>query len=305
MAEVDGELSASKDVAATCDLPSVGGVRGPFFNRKIPLLVGRIWLGVLGLCPLEAAPVDDVTGVLQKFLDQPSYTWSTTSSRGMPEATAGSGGQDMVGQHEMGGLTKIFANGGREDRWAAITDETDFWSGRWIFQNETGWHRLSDMQFRPGTESARVRGGGSIPDMGRRSAAGIMTILLGSNSISGDRKWGLWRPDLEVAVIVDSLAKVEAMGNGLYEAELTEEGATKLLGRPAAPGVVQIRVENAQAKIKLWVRQRSLVRYELAVEGVQVATGGRRRVSYTLVRDLKDFGTTKIELPKEAKVLLE
>lgn len=252
--------------------------------------------------PVSADPTEEAKAAFQGFLDQVNYTWEVSSTRGKPEDANSNGGQETKGQHEMGGYTKIYFVSGphilprgtiSRKPWASFNDEEGFVSSRWVYDTPDGWKLLSEL---PNPE---------IPSGPSRAAAprGGITIPIIRVGTGFDMRWiGVWRPDQEIAIVIANLANVEEAGSGVYQAELTSDGATKLISPPRM-GVasIMVGVKNASATIKFWVRKGLLVRYELSVEGIMNLPIGEHPISYSRTRELSNFGTTVIDVPEEVQ----
>lgn len=256
--------------------------------------------GCLGVTSamFPATPEDDVKAVLQDFLDQPNYSWGATKSRGLPENTGEQIGEEISGQHEKGGLTLIALVKGPhiprdvppKKAWLGITPDDAFWSSRWVFETPEGWKRLSTLPLPP-------------PNTGRRPGG----VGIGVGASVSFRYFGAWRPDQEVSVILESIANVEASPSG-FEIELTTEGARKLATVPSMPAFAALFApawENLHGVVKVVLRGKTLAGYEIFIEGTRIPPiGPRGPVTIDRVRELKDVGTTVIEVPEEAQPLL-
>jgi len=248
--------------------------------------------------PAFADPTDDVRAILQDFLDQPNYTWEVSSTRGKPEVANPGGEQETKGQHEMGGYTKMFFVSGphilprgtiSRRSWEGFNDEQDFLSSRWVFATPDGWKLLSELPvpMPPGAPSRST-----APKHG-------VTIPILSGGVGFSMRWiGVWRPDQEIAIVIENLTDVEKTGPDAYRAELTPAGASKLVNPPRkALSLLSPSAGNASATIKLWSRRGALVRYELSVEATMMGNP----ISYSRTRDLTNFGITVIEVPDEVQ----
>jgi hypothetical protein len=84
-----------------------------------------------------------------------------------------------------------------------------------------------------------------------------------------------------------------------YAGDLTEEGAKSLLrfGRGGGGATVS----NAKGSVKFWVKDGALAKYESKVKGTVSFDGNDREVDRTTTVEVKDIGTTKVEVPAGAK----
>ena len=91
------------------------------------------------------------------------------------------------------------------------------------------------------------------------------------------------------------------MADGAYAGDLTEEGAKSFLvfgGRGGADGPV---VSNAKGSVKFWVKDGLLAKYQYTVKGSISFNGNDRDVDRATTVEIKNIGTTKVEVPDEAK----
>jgi hypothetical protein len=250
-------------------------------------------------------PVDDAKAAFQGFLDQLNYTWEVSSTRGKPEDANPNGGTEIKGQHEMGGYTKIYFVSGphilprgtvSRKPWEGFNDEEGFMSSRWVYDTPDGWKLLSEL---PNPDIPGAPSRAAAPQHG----VTLLTLPILSVRTGFSMQWlGVWRPDQEIAIVIANLASVEEAGPGVYQAELTSAGATKLISPPRM-GVasLMVGVRNASATIKFWVRKGLLVRYELSVEGIMSLPIGEHPINYSRTRELSNFGTTIIDVPEEVQ----
>jgi hypothetical protein len=274
---------------------------------KIPLLVLRGSMGLLAATRLASAPVDELTPILRDFLQQPNYRWVTPSSRGMPEEAGSMVGEDVEGQHEKNGYSKIAFKSGPHflDGWypakarLGITDQSTFWSSHWVYEMPDGWARLIDLKFpRPAVPSHAP-----TPRPGSVRIAGTSTGIGTSGTLY--RVAAAWRPDLEVEIMVENLAGVEKIRNGTFEIELAPKGAGLLALVPAVPMPLwPFHAENARGSVTVQIREGALAAYELKVEADVVGMGNRNHRVVSRTRHLSDLGTTLIEIPAEVEKAL-
>jgi hypothetical protein len=87
----------------------------------------------------------------------------------------------------------------------------------------------------------------------------------------------------------------------VYSGDLTEEGAKALLTmgfrRPGGQGP-----SNAKGSVKFWIKDGGLSKYETKVSGKrQNQNGDEIDIERTTTTEIKDVGSTKVEVPDEAK----
>ena len=91
-----------------------------------------------------------------------------------------------------------------------------------------------------------------------------------------------------------------------YAGDLTEDGAKFLLtlGWPGTRDNA-VTVTNPKGTVKFWVKDGLLLKYEYHVRGAVGFNGKDQNVDQTTTVVIKDVGTTKVEVPDEAKKIIE
>ena len=81
---------------------------------------------------------------------------------------------------------------------------------------------------------------------------------------------------------------------------MTDEGAKSLIlfVRRACGGYSS---SKASGSVKFWVKDGQLAKYQYKVQGTVTFNGEDREVERTTTVEIKDVGTTKVEVPDEAK----
>ena len=87
----------------------------------------------------------------------------------------------------------------------------------------------------------------------------------------------------------------------VYSGELTEDGAKSLLTFGGRGGANAPEVSGAKGSAKFWVKAGVLAKYEIKVQGKVSFNGNDRDVDRTTTVDIKEVGSTKVEVPEEAK----
>jgi hypothetical protein len=110
-------------------------------------------------------------------------------------------------------------------------------------------------------------------------------------------------PAVEAGNLADKAKGLEKAADGCYSGDLTEDGAKELLarGRGGRGGQTPPPPVGAKATVKFWLKEGALVKYEYNVQGKITVGEQEREVNRTTTIELKDVGTTKLEVPEEAK----
>jgi hypothetical protein len=231
---------------------------------KQALIFGLIGLLACTLTAADATPQDKIIGATRQLGDKPNYSWTTTTKEG--DDSPGRVGP-IAGKAEKGGLTYLsFEIGG-------VPVEVYMNGQKGAAKALEGWQTFDEIAQTSGTAAAVVRYLRSYKAPGAELAA-----------LSGK---------------VKDVKEAEGVSTG----DLKEEAAKELLERGARrrEGQDPPKVENPKGAVKFWIQNGALTRYEINVRG-KVTTGDRESdVNRTSTVEIKDAGTTKLEVPAEAK----
>jgi len=159
------------------------------------------------------------------------------------------------------------------------TYEGAFRGDRGISKTEQGWRFLADA-------ASRAGGGDRRAD----PTAAIARMLLTFRTPAVDAQ--------ELAGKAKELTK----SGDTFTAELTEESARTLLPVGGRRGGSGPSVTDARGKVTFFTKEGVLVRYEYTVQGTVEANGKRRLIEQTTTTSVKGIGSTRLDLPAEAKL---
>jgi len=111
---------------------------------------------------------------------------------------------------------------------------------------------------------------------------------------------GLKIPEKE-AVELASFAKDLKLEGDLYSSDLTEEGAKTLQLFGPRGGDGGPTVSNAKGSVKFWLKEGMLIKYEFKLSGTIKFNDNDFPNNRTTTVEIKDVGTTKVEVPESAK----
>jgi len=113
-------------------------------------------------------------------------------------------------------------------------------------------------------------------------------------------------PAAQATEAVDKVKELKKDGDA-YSADLTEEGAKDLLSFAGRRGGNNQgpQIYNAKGNIKFWVKDGALAKFQYTVEGKMTFNGEDRDVNRTTTTEIKDVGSTKVEIPADAKAKLQ
>ena len=205
---------------------------------------------------------DDVTAAAKKLAEKANYSWKTTVV--VPEGSRFRPGP-TEGKTEKDGVTHLKMSFGDN------TSESFIKGDKGAASNpDGGWRSLSELENSEGPGRFMV---GMLRNY-KTPAAQATDLANGAKELKKDG---------------DTIA-----------GDLTEDAAKPLLtfrrGGGDAPGV-----SNAKGSVKFWVKDGVLAKYEFKVSGKVSFQGNDRDVERTTTVEIKDVGTTKVEVPEEAK----
>jgi hypothetical protein len=248
-------------------------------NHAIATLV----LALAAAAPAMADDKDDVKAAAKKLSDAPNYSWTTTVKNNAENAGGAGAGRfapgPIEGQAEKDGVSHITMKQGE------TTFEAAFKGEKFALKVKDVWMGAGD-----------VPGAGGAPQ-GRPDPAMFMSRML-KNIKPGAQG---------IVEAIDKLQNVKSEGDGLYTGEFTPEGAKDLLapkveGQPANPNTT---VTDAKGSLKIWIKDGMIVKLESTMLGKMMIRQQEREINRTATTEIKNVGSTKIELPDEAKKKLE
>ena len=242
-------------------------------NRN--LLIGAISLMAGSLLAADAGAKDTVSNAIKKLADQGNYSWKSTTDSGGGGGGGRFGGPTM-GKTEKGGATLLTMTRGENTVQAVIKGE------KGAIKTDEGWQSLAD--------AAEAGGGGG----GGRGGGRFLARTLQNYQ-------------LPAAQAQDLIGKVKdiKMTDGAYVGELTQDGAASLLrfgrGGGRQGGGAGPEVSGAKGSVKFWVKDGMLSKYETKVQGTMSFNGNDRDIDRTTTVEIQEVGSTKVEVPAEAR----
>jgi hypothetical protein len=233
---------------------------------------------VAGSGVVMAAAQDDVKAAAQKLTDAGSYTWKTTVQSG--NGGAGRGGPSE-GKIDKEGVMVVTMT--RGDNQMEIVKKGD----KAAVKTQDGWKTPAEM--------AQDNGG----QQGRGRFMGRMVQNM--------------QPPAKTAeeLIADAKELTPAAAGDGWSGPLSEEGAKKAMsfggrrrGGDQANGQGP-QISNAKGDVKFWTKDGALAGYELHVTGSVDFNGNTRDIDRTTTVQISDVGSTKVEIPDEAKKKLQ
>ena len=218
-------------------------------------------LAAISLNAADSTAKDEITKAAAK-LGESSYSWRTTVV--VPEDSPFKPGP-TDGKTEKGGFTHVKMSFNENTTEMVFKGDKAAVSGR-----EGGWQSASDLE--------NSEGPGRFLGMMARN----------------------FRPPAVQAAEIGSDIKELKKDGDAYSGELTEEGAKKLLTFRRGQGA-QATVANPKGSAKFWLKDGALVKYQFNVKGTVSFNGNEFQNDRTSTVEIKDVGSTKVEVPEEAK----
>ena len=109
-------------------------------------------------------------------------------------------------------------------------------------------------------------------------------------------------PSAESAALAGNVKDLQA-ADGAFSGELKEDAAKELLlvGVRRREGQEPPKTTDAKGSVKFWIKDGALTKYEIKVQGKVTAGDRESDINRTTTVEIKDAGTTKLEVPAEAK----
>ena len=214
------------------------------------------------LLAAEAGSKDEVLNAAKKLGEKDSYSWKTTVA--VPESVQFKPGP-TEGKTEKDGFTCVkMSFGGKTTELVKKGDKV-------AFTNQDGeWQAPADAEGEQGP-------GRFMAGMARN-----------------------FKPPTAQAADVAGATKELKKEGDVYAGDLTEQGAKELM-RFRRGGGNGPEIKDAKGSAKFWIKDGVLAKYEYKVTGSMNFNGNDIDVDRTTTVEIKDVGSTKVEVPEGAK----
>ena len=204
---------------------------------------------------------DDITTAAKKLADKANYSWKTTVV--VPENAQFRPGPSE-GKTEKDGFTHVTSSFGDNTMQTVIKGE------KGAVTNQDGeWQGLADAE--------------------KEEGFGRFRAIIARN---------LKTPAVQASDLAASAKDLKKDGD-TYSSELTDAGAKALLSFGRGGG--DVTVSNAKGSVKFWLKDGALTKYEFKVKGTRNFNGNDQEIDRATTVEIKDVGTTKVNVPEEAK----
>ena len=210
----------------------------------------------------DSTPKDQIVSAARKLGDKANYSWKTTFV--VPEGSQFRRGP-TEGQTEKDGYTHLTMSFGDNQTEAVLKGDKAA-----VTNPDGGWQSLADLDNGEGPArffAGMLRSFKAPAAQAAELAAGTKELKKDGDVISGD---------------------------------LTEDGAKSLLMFRRAGGDAP-QASNAKGWVKFWVKDGELSKYEFKVTGKVTFNNNDRDVDRTTTVEIKEVGTTKVDVPEDAK----
>lgn len=218
---------------------------------------------------LAADPKDEINAAAKKLGAAGGYSWKSTVENAGGGNARGSG--PTVGRVDKEGLACLSITRGENTTEAFVKGQ------KAAVKTQEGWQSAEELS------QAGAGGGGGQGNRGQ-----FVGRMLRSFKV----------PDAQAADLASKAKEIKKDGDA-YVGDLTEDGAKSMLsfgGGANAP-----EVSGAKGSVKFWVKDGCVCKYEFNLQGKVSFNGNDRDVNRTTTVEIKDVGTTKVEVPEDAK----
>ena len=218
---------------------------------------------------VRAAPADDVQAAAKK-LTESGYSWETASENNADGGGGFRGAQ--TGKMGKDGTAVVTYTFGENDTEVVIGKD-----GKGAVKTEEGWKSAAEL------ENSDQQGPGRF--LGRMISS-------------------FKAPAVQVAEVAPKTKELKKTDYG-FAGELTEDGAKDLLTFGGRGGGGQNRtVSGAKGEIAYTIKDGALTRVKYTVQGKDTFNDQEREIDRTTTIEFSDVGTTKAEVPADAKAKL-
>lgn len=144
---------------------------------------------------------------------------------------------------------------------------------------------------------------------GLKSAIKTEAVWESSEELSGNRQWIARRlrafrpPVAEAGDLLKATKALRREKGGEYSGDLTTEGVKEMLLARSRDDTVARVPSGAKGWVKFWVKNGVLVKYEYNLQGKILLTDHQQEftVNRTTTVEIRDIGSTKVQVPEDAR----
>jgi len=227
------------------------------------IILGLVGMVAGALNAADSSPKEKITNATKQLGDQVNYSWTTSTKEA--DGSAGRLGP-IEGKAEKGGVTFLgFSVGG-------LPVEVYMKGDKGTAKALEGWQTFDEIAQTGGTAAAVVR-----------FLRSYQTPVTESASLAGKAT------DLKEA-------------DGAISGDLKEDAVKEmLLFGMRREGQEAPKTTDAKGSVKFWIKDGALTKCEIKVQGKVTAGERESEINRTTTVEIKDVGTTKLEVPADAK----
>jgi len=214
----------------------------------------------------DPAPTNQVADAITKLKAATNYSWTSTLKIANSDFNIG----PVKGQADKEGFAKMSQD--FNDNTTEIVLKGD----KVAFKGEEGWQLIAE--------------GGDM--------SSFFAVGLARNGAAAQ----------EAGIVLKSVKEVKALDGGALGGDFTSEGATDLMTfgprRPAGENGFP-PPKNAKGSVKFWIKDGLLAKYETHLHGTVTFGDNENEMDQTRTVEIRDVGTTKMDIPADAKKKLE
>ncbi len=230
----------------------------------------------------HGAPADDVTAAAKKLADAANYSWTATTTNANPAAGAPAAGGRGGGGFNAGPVDGKTEKGG----YTLITRTIAGNAMQTVLKGDKRVQQGQDGTFMTPEELAAAGGRG----------VGAAPVL----------------PAVEIVTLAGEVKELKA-ADGVIAGDIPADAAGPLLlagrggrGGGAAPATPPTPPQNASGSLSIWLKDGALVKYAVHLKGTVTGRNGMpTEVDRTVTTEIKDIGTTKLDVAAAAKDKLD
>lgn len=228
------------------------------------IILGLVGMVAGALNAADSSPKEQITNAAKRLGEQNNYSWTTSTKEA--DGSAGRLGA-IEGKAEKGGVTFLGFSVG--DLPVEVYMKGDKGTAKAL----EGWQTFDEIAQTGGTAAAVVR-----------FLRSYQTPVTESAGLAGKAN------DLKEA-------------DGAIAGELKEDAVKEMLlfGTRRREGQEPPKTTDAKGSVKFWIKDGALTKCEIKVQGKVTAGERESEINRTTTVEIKEVGTTKLEVPADAK----
>ena len=233
------------------------------------LIVG-LSMGLVGYGLIAADATEEVRSAAKKLADKANYSW--TSSSESQGGGQGRGEGSREGKTEKNGHSLLNMTFGEN------TVQAAFKGDKGVIKTEDGWQSLQAVAESEGEELRRLR-------------------------FTARRLQAFKAPHAEAEGFLKHVKELKKDDTGAYSGQLSAEGLKEVYGRGfrRSGDTEGPDVSGLKGRVKFWLKDGVLSKYSNHIEGSMKFGDRDVDVDRTTTVEIKEVGSTKVNVPEEAK----